>query len=157
MAKVYICCLRLLGTKNRKLYLKIWYLHMCLINHFRLLKRTLDLSISSRMSPFRSFYDNSFDTPTTVYQSVPIFFGRHITSSLKSSNFEQFPTIILVIWYSNKHITSDGNYSISQYPLWILEQLVMYQYQEKLDYFQNQKRFNSMMSLQGSFVGSKLG
>ena len=31
-------------------------------NHFRLLNRALTLSISNRKSPFRSFYNNSFDT-----------------------------------------------------------------------------------------------
>jgi hypothetical protein len=31
-------------------------------NHFQLLKRAQSTPISNRMSPFRSFYDNSFDT-----------------------------------------------------------------------------------------------
>ena len=31
-------------------------------NHFRLLKRALAPPISNRINPFRSFYDNSFDT-----------------------------------------------------------------------------------------------
>ena len=31
-------------------------------NHFRLLKRALALSISNRLSPFRSSYDSAFDT-----------------------------------------------------------------------------------------------
>jgi hypothetical protein len=32
------------------------------LGHFRLLKRALPTLISNRMSPFRSFYDNSFNT-----------------------------------------------------------------------------------------------
>ena len=31
-------------------------------NHFRLLKRALAIPICNRMSPFRTFYNNSFDT-----------------------------------------------------------------------------------------------